>query len=140
LRRLTIQQQFTNSSLKIEDIGKVPLPPSYEEYTKKRIMEIVKRGTGGGWEYDEEIIPGIAKWSGIRYFLGGFYKTEAVREAVDSLLQEGKILEVWWHDGTRRKEAKHWVILPGLLDKLPGIHRIRGRQEIIPEELRINKT
>ena len=130
--KLTRRQQFTNKTL---DLGNVPSRPSYYEHMKNRIMEIVKHGAGEGWNYDIDVIPRIAKWSGVRYYLGGFYKTDAVIAAVNDLLEEGKLLEVWWHDGSRRIEAKHWLILPECIEQLPGIHRIRGRFDLVPEHI-----
>ena len=132
---MPLHRHDTGMSSKIEDLGTVPSRPNLYEHMVNRIMKIVRDGIGSGDNYQYYIGPGIASWAGVRHRLGGRYKTDAVMAVIDDLLAEGKLLEVWWHDGSRRIEPKHWLILPECIEQLPGIHRVRGKLELVPEHI-----
>jgi len=92
--------------------GRVPKKPSAHEVLRRRVLEFVgKKG-------------GVVRWWELRQNLGGVYSTEAVREVVDELIAEGKLLEAWFQPPTRH-EPHHWLVLPQALDLLPGVHKIR---------------
>lgn len=127
---MTTEQQDNNMRTEIAEIGSVPPPPSPLEKAKRRVLEVVTRGTGD-WACCNPV-PGVATWWGVRRYLGGAYSRELVREAVEALLAEGKLLEAWWQDHTARK-PRHWLVLPSSLTHLPGVHKLRGRPELLQQ-------
>lgn len=132
---MALRRHYVGITPEIEDVGTVPGRPNLYEHLKNRIMEAVKDGSGTGYDHNTDVVPGIAAWAGLRHRLGGRYRTADVQTVIDDLLRQGAILEAWWHDGSRRIEPKHWILLPECIEQLPGIHRIRGRLDLVPEHI-----
>jgi len=99
--------------------GRVPEKPSSREVLRRRVLEFVERKRKG-----------VVRWWELRQNLGGAYSTEVVRGVVDELIAQGELLEAWFQPPARH-DPHHWLVLPHALDLLPGVHKIRGRRDVV---------
>ena len=83
-----------------------------------------------GWEQ----APGSCAWWALRQRLGGRVTAAEFAEAIDALIAEGRLIEVWLAPPDRR-QTPHCLLLPGRSDGLRHpVARARGRADVLSRE------
>ena len=91
--------------------------------------------TGGervqtGWEQ----APGSCAWWALRQHLGGRVTAAEFADAIDALIAEGLLIEVWLAPPDRR-QTPHCLLLPGRSEGLRHpVARARGRADVLSRE------
>src|SRR3954466_7213593 len=116
------------------------------EWLRGRIIHLIEDGVprmdyvGGfavgrervqtGWEQP----PGSHAWWALRQRLGGRVTAAEFVDAIDALIAEGLLIEVWLTPPPRR-QTPHCLLLPGRSDGLRHpVARARGRADILSRE------
>lgn len=126
------------------EVGAIPEKPPGDPLAcaKRRILyELNKPGFRSPGEPEG---PFGRPWSWVRMAIGGKVPAPLFRQAVDELLAEGLVFEVWL-EPVGRREAAHVLLLPGGLPRpvpvyqgcptptrVPRVVRARGRQDLLP--------
>jgi hypothetical protein len=105
---------------------------------RSRILELVRAGVprrhgdarGEGWWHR----PGALPWSETRQRVGGRVKAAEFTAAVEDLMAEGNLIEVWLRMAGRRAPS-HVLLLPDHPEALRHpVARARGLAEVLEEE------
>lgn len=124
------------------EVGNHPTPPDPHARLIARIMDLIARGKRWGYEDagrpDPEhqwwIWPGVCPWWEARQGIGGRTPSERFRRAVDDLLTEGRLIEVWLVQRDDRT-APHLLMIPGHSAALRRpVARARGNPKAIRRE------
>jgi hypothetical protein len=117
------------------------LPPARErpEWLKDRIIGVVAEGVRRRSFYEDDPVewrhrPGLMNWWVARQLVGGKVSTEDFNTAVDALILDGRLVEVWLVRPDQRA-APHMLVRPGKFAKLPRpVAQARGRAEVLAGE------
>lgn len=114
----------------IVTLGGLPQRPDPATNLRRRILEALR--AGGTWSQDG--VPGARPWWALRQAVGGRVDAATFAQAVEDLMAEGKVVEVWLRVPDRR-EPPHLLLLPG--SRVPlryPVARARGRPEVLARE------
>lgn len=111
----------------IVTLGGPPQRPDPGAKLRQRILEALE--TGGSWSQDG--VPGARPWWAVRKAVGGRVNAVTFAQAVEELIAEGKVIEVWLSMPDRR-EPPHLLVLPSFRVVLRyPVARARGRPEVL---------
>jgi hypothetical protein len=127
----------------IVTVGAPPAPGSEGERLQGRILELVGRGVPrlssgpdgrlgyhGEWWHP----PGALPWWETRQRAGGRVGAEVFRAAVEALVADGRLLEVWLEPDGQRAPG-HLLLLPGYSGALRrSAVMARGRPDVLRGE------
>jgi hypothetical protein len=117
----------------ISIIGAPPPRPSRAESVKAALLRAVAAGlcwSDDRWQYP----PGTLPWWEARIRLGGRVPAAAFAGAVEDLLAEGKLIEVWLERSGGR-DAPHLLMIPGKSSALKRpVAQARGQPEVLAAE------
>jgi hypothetical protein len=114
-------------------IGTRPPRPSRPEVIKAAILRAVAAGlcwSGNRWRH----LPGTLPWWELRIRIGGRVSADAFAQAIEDLLAEGQLIEVWLARADGR-DAPHLLMLPGKSSALKRpVAQARGKPEVLAAE------
>lgn len=119
-------------------LGAPPTPEDDRERLKKRIIGLLRAGVPRLYRAEERgpwlTPPGACAWWEMRQRVGGRTARADFRAAVDDLLAEGRLIEVWLALPGRRTPA-HALLLPGASAALRHpVAQARGRSDVLAGE------
>lgn len=106
---------------------------------RQRIRALVLQGHGYGGRNGRQGLEGACQagacpWWWLRQQVGGRVATVAFRQAVDNLICDGELTEVWLRMPDQRDTA-HALLLPGYAHVLPyPVTRARGKADVLARE------
>jgi hypothetical protein len=119
-------------------LGEIPTPDDIITSVRSRVLELLSRGVprepsddrGDGWWHR----PGALPWWELRTRVGGRVASTTFAGAVEGLIADGRVIEVWLAAHGRRTPS-HVLLLPGHSGALKGrVVRARGHEGVIAGE------
>jgi hypothetical protein len=130
------------SVVTVGELSRVERP----EWLRGRIIRLIEAGVPrmeyvGGFAVGRERVqmgweqaPGSHAWWALRQRLGGRVTAAEFADAIDALIAEGLLIEVWLTPPARR-QTPHCLLLPGRSDGLRHpVARARGRADVLSRE------
>lgn len=107
-------------------------------WLQDRIVALIRAGLPRFTEDDRAKVwwhrPGALPWWEVRQRIGGRIRTEVFAEAIENLLAEGSLIEVWTKMLGARPDG-HILMLPGHSDALRWpVVRARALREVLEQE------
>jgi hypothetical protein len=119
-------------------LGAPPSAPGRPEWLQGRLVRVVADGVSYRTFWPEGIAwrhrPGIMPWWAARQLVGGRVSAAEFRAAVETLLSEGRLIEVRLARGDGR-DAPHLLIVPRRVKELPReVAQVRGLRRVLEAE------